>query len=88
LSQNSGLVTYNLGTGQGTSVLEVIAAFSRACGRQLPFKIMQRRPGDAAVSYADPSKANRELNWFTSRGIDEMCADTWRWQSANPNGYD
>lgn len=88
LSQNSGLVTYNLGTGRGTSVLEVIAAFSRACGKEIPYKIMDRRPGDAAVSYADPSKANRELNWFTTRGIDEMCTDTWRWQSVNPNGYD
>jgi UDP-glucose 4-epimerase len=88
LSQNSGLVTYNLGTGKGTSVLEVISAFSRACGKQIPFQIMERRPGDAPISYADPSKANRELKWFAARGIDEMCVDTWRWQSANPNGYD
>jgi UDP-glucose 4-epimerase len=87
LSQNCGLVTYNLGTGRGTSVLEVIDAFSRACGKQIPYQIMERRSGDAPVSYADPSKANRELDWHTTRGIDEMCTDTWRWQSANPNGY-
>jgi UDP-glucose 4-epimerase len=87
LSQNCGLVTYNLGTGHGSSVIEVIAAFSLACGKQLPYQFMERRPGDAAISYADPSKANRELNWFASRGINEMCADTWRWQSSNPNGY-
>ena len=88
LSQDCGLVTYNLGTGHGSSVLEVIAAFSQACGKQIPYQIMERRPGDAAVSYADPAKANRELNWFASRGIDEMCADAWRWHSNNPNGYE
>ncbi|OGO69093.1 MAG: UDP-glucose 4-epimerase GalE [Chloroflexi bacterium RBG_19FT_COMBO_56_12] len=88
LSQNSGLITYNLGTGHGSSVLEVIAAFSRACGRQIRYQVMDRRPGDAAISYADPSKANQELNWFASRSIDEMCIDTWRWQSTNPNGYE
>lgn len=88
LSENCGVVTYNLGTGRGSSVLEVIAAFSKACGTELPYKVMARRPGDAAISYADPSKANRELNWTATRGIDEMCADTWRWQSNNPNGYD
>ena len=88
LSQNSGLITYNLGTGHGSSVLEVISAFSRACGRQIRYQVMDRRPGDAAISYADPSKANQELNWFASRSIDEMCIDTWRWQSTNPNGYE
>lgn len=88
LSENCGVVTYNLGTGRGSSVLEVIAAFSKACGTELPYKVMARRPGDAAISYADPSKANSELNWTATRGIDEMCADTWRWQSNNPNGYD
>jgi UDP-glucose 4-epimerase len=87
LFQNSGLVIYNLGTGLGTSVLEVIDAFIRACGKQIPYQIMDRRPGDAAISYADPSKANHEMNWYASRSIDEMCADTWRWQSFNPHGY-
>lgn len=88
LSQNCGLVTYNLGTGQGSSVLEVINAFSQACGMQIPYKFMDRRPGDAAISYADPSKANRDLNWYATRSLDEMCVDSWRWQSNNPNGYE
>jgi UDP-glucose 4-epimerase len=87
LSFNPGAVAYNLGTGRGNSVLEVVAAFERACGRPIPYQITARRSGDLAVSYADPSKANRELGWSAARGIDEMCADVWRWQSANPNGY-
>jgi UDP-glucose 4-epimerase len=87
LSENCGLVTYNLGTGHGYSVLDVISAFSHACGRQLPYQITERRPGDAPISLADPGKANRELNWIASRNLDEMCADTWRWQSINPQGY-
>ncbi len=88
LNTNPGLVTYNLGTGRGYSVLEVVAAFERASGRKIPYQIVERRPGDVAVTYADPSRANRELNWAAERGLDEMCADTWRWQSANPNGYE
>ncbi len=82
-----GVVTYNLGTGRGYSVLEVLDAFGRACGRKLPYRIVERRPGDAPTSYADPSLANRELGWQARRSLDEMCADTWRWQSGNPNGY-
>ncbi len=87
LATNPGVVLYNLGTGRGYSVMEVIHAFEKACQHAIPFKVMDRRPGDAATSYADPSKANRELNWSANRTIDEMCADAWRWQSQNPNGF-
>ena len=87
LDQNPGLVTYNLGTGRGYSVLEVIAAFEKACHHEIPYKIMERRPGDAAISYADPTKANHELKWFAQKTLDDMCNDTWRWQSQNPSGY-
>jgi len=83
----SGLLVYNLGTGRGYSVLEAIAAFAKASGKKIPFKIVGRRPGDIPTCYADPSKANRELNWKALKGIDEMCADAWRWQTANPDGY-
>jgi len=88
LRGHPGLVTYNLGTGQGYSVLEVVAAFEKACGRKIPYKIVKRRPGDIAACYADPDKAKRELGWSADRGLEEMCADIWRWQSANPDGYD
>lgn len=88
LAQNCGLVTYNLGTGNGYSVLEVIRAFSKACGRQIPYRIVARRPGDIAQCYADPSRAREELGWQAKYGLEEMCADSWRWQSTNPNGYD
>ena len=72
--------TYNVGTGRGYSVLEMISAFELASGRKIPYKIADRRPGDVATCYADPSLANRELNWEAKRGIDEMCTDAWRWQ--------
>jgi len=88
LEKEPGLVTYNLGTGRGYSVMEVISAFEKACQHEIPYRIMERRPGDAAISYADPSKANKELQWFANKTIDEMCADAWRWQSQNPNGFD
>jgi UDP-glucose 4-epimerase len=88
LASNPGLLTYNLGTGQGYSVLEVVAAFERASGKQIPYRIVGRRPGDVASCYADASKAKRELGWSAQRGIDQMCADAWRWQSCNPNGYE
>lgn len=78
---------WNLGSGHGTSVLELLHAFEKAVGRELPYEIVPRRPGDVASSYADPSKANRELGWRTTRSVEEMCADTWRWQSQNPDGY-
>jgi UDP-glucose 4-epimerase len=88
LNTDPGLVTYNLGTGRGYSVHEVVAAFERACGHKIPYQVVERRPGDVATSYADPAKARRELGWQARRGIDEMCADAWRWQSQNPKGYD
>lgn len=83
-----GVHIYNLGTGNGYSVLEIVKAFSKACGKELPYKIEARRPGDIAECYADPSKALNELGWKATRGIAEMCEDSWRWQSNNPNGYD
>ncbi len=79
--------TWNLGSGRGTSVLELLHAFERAVGRELPYEVVARRPGDVAASYADPSKANAELGWSTVKTVEEMCADTWRWQSQNPSGY-
>ncbi len=88
LQSAPGLVIYNLGTGRGYSVLEVIAAFAKACGRDIPYRIVGRRPGDIAICYADPSKASQELNWSARRGLEEMCADAWRWQFNNPNGYE
>ncbi|MBN1149100.1 MAG: UDP-glucose 4-epimerase GalE [Anaerolineales bacterium] len=88
LRARPGTVTYNLGVGRGYSVLEVVAAFEKACGRPIPYQVVERRPGDIAASYSDVSKANRELGWRSLRGIDEICADAWRWQSNNPNGYD
>jgi UDP-glucose 4-epimerase len=87
LDTKPGLVTYNLGTGRGYSVLEMVKAFEKASGKSIPFKITGRRPGDIAACYADPSKAMQEMGWSANRDIDEMCVDVWRWQSANPNGY-
>ena len=87
LRDGTGLHTYNLGTGRGYSVLEVAAAFERASSRPIPLHNYPPRPGDAAISYADPSRAQRELGWHAERDLDEMVADTWRWQSQNPEGY-
>ncbi len=84
---SSGVYTYNLGTGIGCSVLDVVHAFEKACGRQLPYVIKPRRAGDIAACYADASKAERELGWHAELGIDEMCASLWRWQQMNPEGY-
>ena len=86
-SGESGVHTFNLGTGNGYSVLDVIHAFEKACGKELPYKIEERRPGDIAQCYADPKKAKDELDWVATREIAEMCEDSWRWQSNNPNGY-
>lgn len=83
-----GVNAYNLGTGVGYSVLDMIHAFENIIGRPIPHKIVDRRQGDVAISYADASKAFKELNWFTKKGIYEMCEDSWRWQVNNPNGYD
>lgn len=79
--------TWNLGTGKPASVLQVLAAFSAAVGRDLPYRVMARRPGDVPTSYADPHLAEIELDWRADRTLDQMCADTWRWQSQNPTGY-
>jgi len=88
LKTNSGLVTYNLGTGNGYSVLDIVKAFSEASGREIPYKITARRPGDIATCYSEPRKANEELGWTAEKGIKEMCEDSWRWQSKNPKGYE
>jgi UDP-glucose 4-epimerase len=88
LKTNPGLVTYNLGTGKGYSVLDIVKAFSEASGREIPYKITARRSGDVAIYYSDPSKANEELGWKAEKGIKEMCEDSWRWQSQNPKGYE
>ncbi|WP_461671205.1 GDP-mannose 4,6-dehydratase, partial [Mycobacterium tuberculosis] len=82
-----GLQTYNLGTGRGYSVLEMIKAFERASGRRIPYRMAARRAGDIGACYANPAKANAELGWEAKRGIEDMCADAWRWQLANPSGY-
>lgn len=87
LENNTGLITYNLGTGRGYSVLELIKSFSTAAGRNIPYKITERRAGDVDICYADPKKANKELNWKAEKGIDEMCRDSWKWQENNPKGY-
>lgn len=87
LESKPGLVIYNLGTGKGSSVLDMVKAFEKASGKEVPYKIAPRRPGDIAACYADPSKAEEELGWTAKRGIQKMCEDTWRWQSENPNGY-
>ncbi|KAG7213858.1 hypothetical protein KM043_003068 [Ampulex compressa] len=82
-----GFKAINLGTGKGYSVLEVLRAFEKASGKTIPYKIVERRAGDISSSYADATLANKELNWCTTRNIDDMCADTWKWQQNNPNGY-
>ncbi|TCL60748.1 UDP-glucose 4-epimerase GalE [Allofournierella massiliensis] len=87
LSTNCGLFICNLGTGHGYSVLDVIKAYSKACGKELPYVIDPRRPGDIAECYADPTKAREELGWEAQYGIEEMCASSYKWQSMNPNGY-
>lgn len=83
LNQNSGLVTYNLGTGNGYSVLDLVKAFSEASGREIKYKIDPRRAGDIGTCYADPTKAKEGLNWVAEKGIKEMCEDSWRWQKYN-----
>ncbi len=83
-----GVHTYNLGTGKGFSVLEMVRAFEKVSGRDVPYEIVSRRPGDIAACYADASKAQAELGWRTEYGIERMCEDAWRWQSGHPNGFD
>lgn len=87
LNSLEGVEVYNLGTGRGYSVLEVLHAYEKVCKKTLPYEIKARRPGDISTCYADPSKAERELGWKARYGIEEMCEDSYRWQSMNPNGY-
>jgi UDP-glucose 4-epimerase len=87
LKENATLITVNLGTGQGYSVLDVVNAFSKVSGIEIAYEIMPRRPGDVAINYADPTYAKSLLGWQASRNLTQMCLDTWRWQSANPLGY-
>lgn len=87
LLERAGVLTLNLGTGRGYSVIEMVRAFERASGRPVPFRVAPRRAGDIAQCWADPALAEAELGWRASRDIDAMCADTWRWQSANPQGF-
>ncbi len=87
LRLHPGLVTYNLGTGKGYSVLELIHNFEKACGKEIPYKITDRRPGDIDICYADPGKAKKELGWEAKRDIDKMCEDAWRWQCKYPKGF-
>ncbi len=84
---NPGIDVINLGTGVGYSVLDMVKAFSKACGKDLPYEIKERRAGDVAMCYADPTKAYKVLGWKAERGLDKMCEDSWRWQSQNPDGY-
>ena len=88
IENETGVLTYNLGTGKGYSVLDVVTAFEKASGVKVPYKIVDRRPGDLATVYSDPAKAKAELDWTAERTLDDMCADSYRWQHQNPNGYE
>lgn len=87
IEEKAGVCVYNLGTGVGYSVLDMVHAFEKACGKEIPYQIKDRRPGDIATCYSDAAKAKEELGWVAERGLDEMCEDSWRWQSQNPDGY-
>ncbi|MCF0143461.1 MAG: GDP-mannose 4,6-dehydratase, partial [Parasporobacterium sp.] len=87
IASNPGLKYYNLGTGNGYSVLDIIKAFSEACGHDVPYVFAPRRPGDIDECYADPSYAAADLGWKAELDLKQMCADSWRWQSGNPEGY-
>jgi UDP-glucose 4-epimerase len=87
MKRQTGVHIYNLGTGVGYSVLDVVKAYEKVCGKKIPYEIKPRRAGDIATCYCDATKAKEELGWVAERGIEEMCADSWRWQSHNPNGY-
>ena len=87
LKDKEGVSIYNLGTGNGYSVLDMVKAFGKACGKEIPYQIKPRRAGDIATCYCDASKAKEELHWVAERGLEEMCEDSWRWQSQNPDGY-
>ena len=88
LLENSGEAVFNLGTGTGYSVLDMVHAFEEANGIPVPYEIAERRPGDLAVCYADPRKSRDVLGWSAERNRQDMCRDSWKWQSMNPNGYD
>ncbi len=88
INENPGIQTYNLGTGNGSTVLQVLHAFEKVCGQEIPYQIMPRRAGDITAAYADPRKAEEELGWTAVYTLDDMCQDVWRWQTANPNGYE
>lgn len=87
ISNSVGVVTYNLGTGKGYSVLDIVKAFSKACGKDIKYKIVDRRPGDIGACYADPEKAEKELGFKAEKTLEDMCKDTWKWQEGNKNGY-
>ncbi len=87
MQQNAGVNIFNLGTGEGYSVLEMVSAFEQASGRKIPYEVVSRRPGDIAACFADPTLAESELGWKAELGLADMCTDTWRWQRDNPNGY-
>ena len=87
LAENPGLIRHNIGTGTGYSVLEMVQGFERATGKKIPYKVADRRPGDAPAVYADPSLATNELGWKTELGLDDICRDAWNWQQKNPTGY-
>lgn len=87
LQTKPGVITYNLGTGKGYSVLDMLKAFSKVAGKEIPFSVVERRPGDVAMCYADPTLAKNEINWVAEKGLAEMCEDSWRWQNNNPQGY-
>ncbi|HHV12483.1 MAG TPA: UDP-glucose 4-epimerase GalE [Clostridiales bacterium] len=87
LKEKKGVLVYNLGTGKGYSVLEMVKSFEEACGKEIKYEIQPRRPGDIGTCYADPGKAKEELHWEAVRGLEQMCEDAWRWQKNNPEGY-
>ena len=87
MQDKHGIEIFNLGTGKGSSVLDVVKAFEKACGREIPYVFEARRPGDVAINYADPAKAKELMGWRATHDLNDMCADSWRWQSKNPHGY-
>jgi UDP-glucose 4-epimerase len=88
LKEKKGLLVYNLGTGKGYSVFQMVKSFEKVCGKELKYEILPRRPGDIGICYADPEKARKELHWEAVRSLEQMCEDSWRWQKNNPNGYE
>ena len=87
IKENCGVKIYNLGTGKGSSVLDVVHAYEKACGKKIPYEIKPRRAGDLDELYSQCDKAEKELHWTAKYDLNDMCADSWKWQSMNPNGY-